>query len=61
VKWAIILVPLQGVSGSRFVFVKGDPVWEVEHGVEMLFRDEQIVRVGRSSGAFLTGCFWSWS
>ena len=60
VRWTTVLVPVQGPSGSRFVFVRGDPAWEEEHGVELLFRDERLVRLGRASGAFLRSCFWSW-
>lgn len=60
VQWETILVPLQGPSGNRFVFVQGEPAWEEEHGVELLFRDERLVRLGRASGAFLSSCFWSW-
>jgi hypothetical protein len=60
VRRTTILVPLQGPSGSRFVFVRGDPAREEEHGVELLFRDERLVRLDRASGAFLSSCFWSW-
>lgn len=59
VQWTAIGVPRQG-DGSRFVFVQGDPAWEEEHGVELLFRDEQLVRLDRASGAALSTCFWSW-
>jgi hypothetical protein len=61
VRWTTILVPLQGPTGSRFVFVQGVAAWEEEHGVELLFRDERLVRLGRASGAFLSSCFWSWT
>ncbi|MCE9533550.1 MAG: hypothetical protein K8T89_20865 [Planctomycetes bacterium] len=60
VQWTTVLIPLQGLSGSRFVFVKGDPAWELEHGVELLFRDEKLIRLDRQSGAFLSTCFWDW-
>lgn len=60
VRWTTVLVPLQGPTGSRFVCVQGDPAWEEEHGVEMWFRDERLVRLDRASGAFLSDCFWSW-
>lgn len=60
VRWTEVLVPLQGPTGSRFVCVRGDPAWEEEHGVEMWFRDERLVRLDRASGAFLSSCFWSW-
>jgi hypothetical protein len=59
VRWTNVIVPRQGV-GSRFVFVQGDPAWEEEHGVELLFRDERLIRIDRASGAFLTTCFWTW-
>ena len=59
VKWDTVLVPRQGPTGHRFVFVQGDPAWEVEHGIELLFRDEQLVHVGRAEGAF-GGRFWEW-
>jgi hypothetical protein len=59
VKWDTVLVPRQGPTGHRFVFAQGRPAWEVEHGVELLFRDEQLVHVGRAEGAFL-GRFWEW-
>lgn len=59
VRWTNVIVPRQDV-GRRFVFVQGDPAWEVEHGVELLFRDERLVRLDRASGAFLTTCFWAW-
>jgi hypothetical protein len=61
VRWTTVLVQLQGPTGSRFVFVQGDPAWEEEHGVELLFRDERLVRWDRASGAFLSWCFWSWA
>ena len=60
VRWTTVLVPLQGPSRSRFVCVQGAPAWEEEHGVEMWFRDERVVRLDRASGAFLSSCFWSW-
>lgn len=60
IEWLTILVPLQGPSGNRFVFVTGRPDWEAEHGVEMLFRNEWLARLGRASGAFLSTCFWDW-
>ena len=58
VKWTTILVPIQGPLVNRFVFVIGDPEWEEEHGVELLFRDEKLVRLDRAEGAFL-GKFWT--
>lgn len=61
VRWTAVIVPLQGPRGNRFVFVQGDPAWEEEHGVELLFRDEQLIRLDRASGAFLTKCFWDWT
>lgn len=61
VRWTNVIVPLQGPTGSRFVFVQGDPTWEEEHGVELLFRDEELIRLDRASGAFLSNCFWEWS
>ena len=57
VKWTTLLVPRQGPLGNRYVFVIGDPDWEEEHGVELLFRDERLVRLDRAEGAFL-GKFW---
>lgn len=60
VQWTDVLVPLQGTSGCRFLCVRGEPAWETEHGVEMWFRDERLVRLDRNSGAFLSSCFWSW-
>lgn len=60
VRWTEVLIPLQGPSGSRFVFLRGDPAWEQEHGLELFFRDEQLARVDYASGAFLSTCFWDW-
>jgi len=57
VRWYTVLVPRQGPTGHRFVFLQGDPAWEVEHGVELLFRDEQLVHVGRVEGDY-GGRFW---
>jgi hypothetical protein len=57
VRWTTILVPLQGPSGNRYIFVIGEPEWEPEHGVELLFCNERLVRVDRAQGAFL-GRFW---
>jgi hypothetical protein len=59
VRWNTVLVPRQGPTGHRFVFVEGDPAWEIEHGVELFFRDEQLVHVGRAEGDFC-GRFWEW-
>jgi uncharacterized protein (TIGR02996 family) len=61
VQWTDLIVPRQGTSGNRFVFVQGTPAWEEEHGVEMLFRDEWLLRLNQASGAFLSNCFWDWT
>lgn len=61
VRWTQILIPLQGPSGDRFVFLRGVPEWEEEHHIELFLRNERLTRVGRASGAFLSECFWSWT
>jgi hypothetical protein len=60
VTWNTLLVPIQGPTEDRFVFVIGDPAWEREHGVELLFRNERLLSVGRAQGAFL-GRYWEWA
>jgi hypothetical protein len=61
VRWTNVVIPLQGPRGNRFVFVQGESAWEEEHGVELLFGDERLLRLDRASGLFLTTHFWSWS
>jgi uncharacterized protein (TIGR02996 family) len=57
VRWTDVSVPLQGPGRNRFVLVQGDPAWE-GHGVEMLFRDEELICVDQASGACSSACFW---
>jgi uncharacterized protein (TIGR02996 family) len=57
VRWTDVLVPRQGPGRNRFVLVQGDPAWEVEHGIEMLFRDEELICVDQASGC-ASDCFW---
>ncbi|MFO0822879.1 MAG: TIGR02996 domain-containing protein [Gemmataceae bacterium] len=59
VRWTDVIVPLQGPGRNRFVLVQGDPLWEEEHGVEMLFRDEELICVDQASGACTSACFWN--
>jgi hypothetical protein len=60
VRWKEILIPEQGPRGCRFVFVRGEPFWYRDHGVELCFRNEKLVHLGPNSGAFLSDCFWDW-
>lgn len=60
VRWKEILIPEQGPRGFRFVFVRGEPTWDREHGVELCFRNEKLVHLGPASAAFLSDCFWDW-
>lgn len=45
-----VFVPQHGKSVDRYVFVAGSCDWEDEHGLELLFKNEQLLKVGRSDG-----------
>jgi hypothetical protein len=45
-----VLIPAHGKSGDRYVFVDGECDWEQEHGLELLFKNERLFKVGPQEG-----------
>lgn len=45
-----VFIPQHGTSADRYVFVSGDCDWEVEHGLELLFKNERLFKVCEQDG-----------
>ena len=51
IKWSEVVVPDQGPKGDRFILVHGHPGWRIEHGLQLLLKNEQLLWVGRADQA----------
>lgn len=51
VRWKEVVVPDQGSGGDRFILVHGRPGWRIEHGLQLLLKNEQLLWVGRADEA----------
>ncbi len=51
VQWSEVLVPDQGPRGDRFILVHGRPGWRIEHGLQLVLKNEQLLWVGRGDEA----------
>ncbi len=45
-----VFVPQHGNTQDRYVFIQGGCDWEEEHGLELLFKNERLFRVGPQEG-----------
>jgi hypothetical protein len=45
-----LFIPQHGTSADRYVFVCGGCDWEDEHGLELLFKNERLFKVGQQDG-----------
>ena len=45
-----VTVPQHGATADRYVFVDGECDWEEEHGLELLFKNEHLFKVGPQEG-----------
>ena len=59
VEWSEVVVPDQGPNGDRFILVHGRPGWRIEHGLQLLFKNEQLLWVGRADEALFLNSDWS--
>lgn len=59
VRWKEVVVPDQGPNGDRFILVHGRPGWRIEHGLQLLLKNEQLLWVGRADEALFTNSDWS--
>lgn len=59
VRWKELVVPEQGPNGDRFILVHGRPEWRVEHGLQLLLKNEQLLWVGRADEALFMNSDWS--
>jgi hypothetical protein len=59
VRWKEVVVPDQGPKGDRFILVHGRPGWRVEHGLQLLLKNEQLLWVGRADEALFLNSDWS--
>lgn len=56
IDWREVVVTEQGPNGDRFILVHGCPGWRIEHGVQLLLKNEHLLWVGRADEAiFMTG------
>ncbi len=47
VRWNEVVVSEQGPHEDRFVLVHGRPGWRIEHGLQLLLKNERLLWVGR--------------
>jgi hypothetical protein len=59
VRWDEVVVPDQGPNGDRYILVHGRPGWRVEHGLQLLLKNEQLLWVGRADEALFMDSDWS--
>ncbi len=59
VQWKEVVVPDQGPNGARFILVHGRPEWRVEHGLQLLLKNEALLWVGRADEALFMNSDWS--
>jgi hypothetical protein len=50
VRFRQVFIPQHGTTRDRYVFVHGGCDWEEEHGLELLFKNERLFRVGQQEG-----------
>lgn len=59
VEWSEVVVPDQGPKGDRFILVHGHPGWRIEHGLQLLLKNELLLWVGRADVALFMDSDWS--
>jgi hypothetical protein len=59
VRWSEVVVPDQGPNGDRFILVHGHPAWRIEHGLQLLLKNEHLLWVGRADEDLFSGSDWS--
>jgi hypothetical protein len=59
VRWKEVVVPDQGPNGDRFILVHGRPAWRIEHGLQLLLKNERLLWVGRADEALFMNSDWS--
>jgi hypothetical protein len=59
VRWNAVVVPEQGPNGDRFILIHGRPGWRIEHGLQLLLKNEQLLWVGRADEALFLNSDWS--
>jgi hypothetical protein len=45
-----LLIPQHGTTSDRYLFFTGNCDWEEEHGLELLFKNERLIKVGPQEG-----------
>lgn len=58
VRWNEVVVSDQGPRGDRFILVHGRPGWRIEHGLQLLLKNEQLLWVGRADEALFMNSDW---
>lgn len=59
IEWSEVVVPEQGPNGDRFILVHGHPDWRIEHGVQLLLKNEQLTWVGRADQDLFSRGNWA--
>jgi hypothetical protein len=59
VRWNEVVAPDQGPNGDRYLLVHGRPEWRVEHGLQLLHKNEALLWVGRADEALFLNRDWS--
>lgn len=59
VRWNEVVISDQGPNGDRFVLVHGRPQWRIEHGLQLLLKNEQLLWVGRADEALFMASDWA--
>lgn len=59
IRWNEVVVSEQGPNGDRFLLVHGRPGWRIEHGLQLLLKNEQLLWVGRADESLFMDSDWS--
>jgi hypothetical protein len=59
VKIINVIIPVHGRSQHRYFFADFRCDWEEEHGLELLFRDGQLIRVSQPDGLWGNAAWYS--
>ncbi|HUR55888.1 MAG TPA: hypothetical protein VMZ71_17255 [Gemmataceae bacterium] len=59
IEWSEVVVLEQGPNGDRFILVHGHPDWRIEHGVQLVLKNEQLLWVGRADQDLFSRGNWA--
>jgi hypothetical protein len=59
IRWSEVVVPDQGPNADRYILVHGHPEWRIQHGLQLLLKNERLLWVGRADEILFLDSDWS--